>query len=121
MKLDKFIPKCGDVVWIDFDPQSGHEQSGRRPAVVLSPQKYNQKVGLAIFCPITKNIKGYPFEVIIPKTNMVSGAILADHVKNPDRRARNVEYVCKLSDKIIVDVLKKLGTLISFKTGITTE
>lgn len=60
VKSDKFIPKCGDIVWINFDPQSGHEQSGRRPALVLSPQKYNEKVGLAIFCTITKYIKGYP-------------------------------------------------------------
>ncbi|MGR3179414.1 MAG: type II toxin-antitoxin system PemK/MazF family toxin [Candidatus Anammoxibacter sp.] len=121
MKLDKFVPKCGDVVWIDLDPQSGHEQAGRRSALVLSPQKYNQKVGLAIFCPLTKHIKGYPFEVIIPETNIISGAILADHVKNLDWRARNVEFICKLPDKIIVDVLKKLGTLISFKTGITKK
>lgn len=81
VKSYKFIPKCGDIVWINFDPQSGHEQSERRPALVLSPQKYNEKVRLAIFCPITKYIKVYPFEVIIAKTNMVLGAILADHVK----------------------------------------
>ncbi len=89
--------------------------------MVLSPQKYNQKVGLAIFCPITNNIKGYPFEVIIPKGYKVSGAILSDHVKNLDWCARNVEFICKLPDKIIVDVLKKLGTLISFKTNITNK
>jgi mRNA interferase MazF len=108
---------CGDIVWINFDPQSGHEQAGRRPALVLSPQRYNQKVGLAIFCPITKNIKGYPFEVIIPKGNIISGAVLADHVKNLDWRTRNAEFICKLPDKVIVEVLKKFGTLISFKTG----
>ncbi len=117
VKPENFIPECGDIVWIDFDQQSDHEQAGRRPALVLSPQKYNQKVGLAIFCPITKNIKGYPFEVIIPKTNTVLGVILTDHVKNLDWRARNIEFICQLPDKIIIDVLKKLGTLISFKAG----
>ena len=121
VKLNEFIPKCGDIVRINFNPQSGHEQAGRRPALVLSPLKYNQKVGLAIFCPITKNIKGYPFEVLIPKGSTISGAVLADHVKNLDWRARNVEFICKLPDKVIVDVLKKLGTLISFKTGITNH
>ena len=80
-----------------------------------------KRLGLALFCPITKNIKGYPFEVIIPKTYTVSGAILADHVKNLDWRARNIEFICQLPDKIIVDVLKKLGTLISFKTSITMK
>jgi mRNA interferase MazF len=61
-----YIPQCGDAVWITLNPQAGHEQAGRRPAVVISPQDYNGKVGLAIFCPITNQIKGYPFEVRIP-------------------------------------------------------
>ena len=77
-----YVPDRGDAVWLDFDPQAGHEQAGRRPAIVLSPAGYNRKVGLAIFCPVTTRIKGYPFEVVIPEGLKISGAILADQVKN---------------------------------------
>ncbi len=115
IKTNIFAPDCGDVVWINFDPRSGHEQAGRRPALVLSPQKYNLKVGLAIFCPITKNIKGYPFEVLIPKCYKISGAILSDHVKSFDWRAREAEFICKITDKIIDEVLNKLGALLTKK------
>jgi mRNA interferase MazF len=115
VKSESYVPGCGDIVWINFDPQSGHEQAGRRPALVLSPQKYNFKVGLAIFCPITKNVKGYPFEVLVPKGVKVSGSILSDHVKNLDWRAREAEFIGKLPDNVIKDVLKKLGTLLSFQ------
>ena len=79
-----YIPKRGDVVWISFNPQAGHEQAGRRPAVILSPRAYNGKVGLAIMCPITNQSKGYPFEVALPKEAKVSGVILADQVKSLD-------------------------------------
>lgn len=82
--MDNYIPERGDVVWIDMKPQAGHEQSGRRPAVVLSPSVYNSKVGLALFCPITSQIKGYPFEVNMPKAFQVSGTILSDQVKSLD-------------------------------------
>jgi mRNA interferase MazF len=115
VKSESYVPSCGDIVWINFDPQSGHEQAGRRPALVLSPQKYNFKVGLAIFCPITKNVKGYPFEVLVPKGFKVSGSILSDHVKNLDWRARETEFIGKLPDNVIKDVLKKLGALLSFQ------
>jgi mRNA interferase MazF len=79
--MSNYIPDRGDVVWIDMYPQAGHEQAGRRPAIVLSPSSYNGKVGLALFCPVTKQIKGYPFEVIIPPGQKVTGAILSDQVK----------------------------------------
>ena len=108
-----YVPNCGDVVWITLNPQSGHEQAGRRPAIVLSPKTYNNKTGLAIFCPITSQIKGYPFEVLLPEGIPVSGAILADQVKNLDWRARNSELVCTLSDEITSEVLQKLNTLLS--------
>ena len=108
-----YVPRCGDAVWITLNPQAGHEQTGRRPAVVLSPESYNGKTGLAIFCPITSQIKGYPFEVLIPEGLPVAGAILSDQVKSLDWNARNVELVCVLPEKTISEVLQKLGTLIS--------
>jgi len=107
-----YIPERGDVVWINLNPQAGHEQTGRRPCVVLSPSSYNGRVGLAIFCPMTSQIKGYPFEVIVPEGLVVTGAILSDQVKSLDWRARNVEYCCRLPRNVITEVLKKAGTLL---------
>ena len=106
-----YIPERGDAVWLSFNPQMGHEQSGRRPAIVLSPAAYNRKVGLAIFCPITNQIKGYPFEVLIPHGLTVTGAILSDQVKSVDWRAREVELIAKLPEAVIIEVQKKLRTL----------
>ena len=108
-----YVPQCGDVVWITLNPQAGHEQAGRRPAVVLSPENYNGKIGLAILCPITNQIKGYPFEVIIPAGLPVAGAILSDQVKSLDWRARNAEFLCTLPTETISEVLQKLTTLVS--------
>jgi mRNA interferase MazF len=108
-----YVPQCGDVVWITLNPQAGYKQAGRRPAVVLSPQSYNSKTGLAIFCPITNQIKGYPFEVIIPAGLSVAGAVLSDQVKSLDWRARNAELICTLPTETISEVLQKLGTLLS--------
>jgi mRNA interferase MazF len=108
-----YVPQCGDVVRITLNPQAGHEQAGRRPAVVLSPQSYNGKTGLAILCPITNQIKGYPFEVLIPAGLSVAGAILSDQVKSLDWRARNAELVCTLPTDTISEVLQKLVTLLS--------
>ena len=106
-------PERGDVVWITLNPQVGHEQSGRRPAVVISPKSYNDKTGLAVLCPITSRVKGYPFEVLIPVGLPVMGAILSDQVKSLDWRARNVELISALPGEIISEVLEKLGTLLS--------
>lgn len=100
-------------MWITLNPQVGHEQAGRRPAVVLSPQSYNSKVGLAILCPITSQIKNYPFEVLLPAGLPVAGAILSDQVKNLDWRARNAELICTLPTETISEVLQKLVTLFS--------
>ena len=91
-----YVPQRGDVIWITLNPQAGYEQAGRRPALVLSPAAYNGKVGLAILCPLTNQIKGYPFEVLIPSGLSVTGAILADQVKNLDWRARGAELICSL-------------------------
>ena len=87
-RASAYVPDRGDLVWLDFDPQAGREQAGRRPALVLSPKAYNQKVGLALLCPITSQVKGYPFETAIPPGLKVSGVVLADHVKNMDWRVR---------------------------------
>jgi len=112
-----WVPECGDVVWITPDPpirpQSGHEQAGRRPAVILSPKSYNSKTRLAILCPITSQVKGYPFEVLLPAGLAVAGAILSDQVKSLDWRARKAELICPLPDEIISEVLQKLKTLLS--------
>lgn len=107
-----YIPDSGDIVWIMFNPQAGHEQAGHRPALVLSPRAYNEKVGLAILCPITSQVKGYPFEVLIPEGSKVKGAILSDQVKSLDWRARNAEFACKLPPENFNEVVRKLGVLI---------
>ena len=91
----------------------GHEQAGRRPALVLSPSAYNAKVELAILCPITSQIKGYPFEVLIPDGLKISGAILSDQVKSLDWKARQAEFVCKLPATTMNEVLQKLSTLLA--------
>ena len=108
-----YVPQRGDVVWITLNPQSGHEQAGRRPAVVLSRGIYNEKVELAILCPITNQIKGYPFEVLMPDGLPVNGVILADQIKSLDWRVRNAEWICTLPSRVVVEVLQKLGILLS--------
>src|SRR4051794_29648952 len=108
-----YVPDRGDAVWVMLNPQAGHEQAGRRPAVVLSPANYNGKVGLAILCPITNQIKGYPFEVVLPAGLTVTGAILSDQVKNLDWRARNATFICTLPAMTITIVLQKLNTLVA--------
>jgi mRNA interferase MazF len=112
VKVRAYVPQCGDVVWITLNPQAGREEAGRRPAVVVSPQSYNAKVGLAIFCPVTSQIKGYPFEVLIPAGLPVTRAILSDQVKSLDWRARNAELICALPARTISQVLEKLATLL---------
>ena len=107
-----YVPQCGDVVWITLNPQAGHEQTGHRPAVVLSPESYNGKVGLAVLCPITSQVKGYPFEVLIPAGLPVAGAILSDQVKSLDWRARNAELICTLPPETISEVHQKLIALL---------
>ena len=106
------MPQRGDVVWITLNPQAGHEQAARRPAVILSPAAYNDRVGLALLCPITSQIKGYPFEVVIPPGLRVSGAILADQVKSLDWQAHQVEFICALPPPAISEILQKIGALL---------
>jgi mRNA interferase MazF len=108
-----YVPDRGDAVWITLNPQAGHEQAGRRPAVILSPAAYNGRVGLAILCPITNQVKGYPFEVMIPSSLAITGAILSDQVKSLDWCVRNAIFICALPSTIIAEVLQKLNTLVS--------
>jgi mRNA interferase MazF len=107
-----YVPTRGDAVWINFNPQAGHEQAGRRPAIVLSPQSYNGKVGLCLLCPITNKAKGYPFEVSIPANSGVTGVVLSDQAKSLDWRVRNAEFITNLPEAVTNEVLKKLKTLL---------
>ncbi|MHC5612024.1 MAG: endoribonuclease MazF [Nostoc sp.] len=106
-----YIPKQGDIIWINFTPQIGHEQAGRRPALVISPLKYNRRVGLALVCPITTKVKGYPFEVPVSEGLAVSGVVLADQVKSFDWQERKAEFACKAPDEVTVEVITLLRTL----------
>lgn len=107
-----YCPKRGDAVWISFDLQAGHEQAGHRPALVLSPESYNRKVGLALLCPITNQVKGYPFEVSVPVSLKVSGVVLSDQVKSMDWKARGASLICPLPETTVHQVLNKVGTLL---------
>ena len=109
---DSYCPKRGDIVWLTFTPQAGHEQAGHRPALILSPESYNKKVGLALVCPITAQVKGYPFEVPIPTGLAVSGVVLADQVKSLDWKARRARFCCTVPAVTISEVLRKLAPLI---------
>lgn len=107
-----YYPNRGDVVWLDFDPQTGHEQSGRRPALVLSPAEYNRKIGLMICCPITSAVKNYPFEVALTGLS-VQGVVLSDQIKSLDWVARKAECQERASSAIVKEVLAKAMSLIS--------
>jgi mRNA interferase MazF len=105
-------PDRGDIVWIDFNPQMGREQAGRRPALVISPRRYNAQVGLALVCPITRQQKGYPFEVSLPEDDEVQGVVLADHIKSLDWKRRFAEPAGHTSRDVVQEVLEKLKTLL---------
>jgi len=110
VKSKVFVPHRGDIVWLNFDPQKGHEQKGKRPAIVLSPKEYNEKVGLALFCPITSKIKDYPFEVKVD--GEISGAILCDQIKSLDWRQRNAQFIMKASNQILKEVQQNIHMLL---------
>lgn len=105
-------PQQSDIVWLDFNPQVGREQANRRPALILSPSEYNRKVRLVLVCPITKQVKGYPFEVTLPDGLAVSGVVLADQVKSFDWQLRNAEFICKAPDVVIREVVAKIKSLL---------
>ena len=107
-----YIPKRGDLVWLQFHPQAGHEQMGRRPAVVLSPESYNRKTSLALFCPVTSHAKGYPFETALPPGIAVRGVALCDQIKSLDWSARHAEFIGELPEEILDDILGKALALL---------
>ena len=110
--LKAYVPSRGDIVWLEFNPQAGHEQSGRRPALVVSPKAYNQKVGLALFCPITSQVKGYPFEVILQDEASITGVILSDQIKSLDWRVRNAERIASVPKDVFEEVLAKIFSIL---------
>jgi mRNA interferase MazF len=109
----EYVPQRGDVVWVTLTPQAGHEQAGRRPALVLSSEAYNERAGLALLCPLTSRVKGYPFEVPVPPGLPVAGVVLADQVRSLDWRVRKAERLCTLPAPTVDQVLQRLGTLLS--------
>lgn len=108
-----YVPDRGDVVWIDFDPQAGHEQGGRRPAIVLSPRSYNRPSGLGLFCPVTSRGKGYPFEVPLPDISPVTGVVLVDQVRNLDWRSRRAAFIGALKEDVLVELMERLRPLLA--------
>ncbi|MEJ5188860.1 MAG: endoribonuclease MazF [Breznakiellaceae bacterium] len=109
--VKKYVPDQGDIVWLDFNPQQGHEQKGRRPALVLSFKEYNEKIGLAIFCPITSKIKGYPFEVEV-MGEKIKGCVLSDQIKSLDWTIRNIEYIEKIKNEKLEEVINTVLLII---------
>ena len=107
-----YVPDRGDIVWLQFDPQAGHEQAGRRPAFVVSPRAYNRKVGLALFCPISSRVKGYPFEVALSEGGKVDGVILSDQMKTLDWRARKASRIERVTDDVVQEVTGRILTLV---------
>lgn len=108
----RYIPRRGDVVWLHFNPQAGHEQAGRRAAVVLSPESYNQKTSLGLFCPVTSQVKGYPFETPMPSGLPIHGVALCDQIKSLDWTARKAEFICALPEETLDDIMGKALALL---------
>jgi len=111
MVKKEYIPQRGDIVWLNFNPQAGHEQKGKRPAVVISPKEYNEKTGLGLFCPITSKIKDYPFEVKI-KNKEINGVVLSDQIKSLDWKTRKIEFITKITPEKIKEIIDKIEALL---------
>ena len=112
VKSQSWIPDRGDLVWLTFVPQAGREQSGRRPALVLSPAPYNGRTNLAVVCPITSHVKGYPFEVSLPPGGPIEGCVLADHLKNVDWNARQAKLIGRARSDLLTHVLERISALL---------
>ena len=108
----KYVPDRGHIVWLAFSPQAGHEQAGHRPALVLSPQAYNEETGMGLFCPITSKVKGYPFEVVLPPEGDVTGVVLADQIRSLDWQARRARYATDAPPQVVSEVRGKLAVLL---------
>lgn len=107
-----YIPERGDIIWLNFSPQAGHEQAGRRPALVLSPKAYNRKTGQCLVCPITSQVKGYAFEFPLPASCSITGVVLVDQVKNQDWVSRNAEKATKISHEDLNPICDIIDALI---------
>jgi mRNA interferase MazF len=108
----QYVPERGEIVWLEFNPQAGHEQAGRRPALVISPGSYNRRVGLALFCPVTSQVKGYPFEVVLPPGLELQGAILSDQVKSLDWRVRRARRICRIPPAVLDETVGRILALV---------
>jgi mRNA interferase MazF len=111
MVKKKYIPERGDIVWLNFNPGSGHEQKGKRPAIAISPKNYNEKTGLGIFCPIKSKIKDYPFEVKIANKK-INGVVLSDQIKSLDWGSREIEFITKESSEKLDEIINKISVLL---------
>ena len=107
-----YVPCRGDLVWLQFNPQAGHEQAGHRPALVVSPLSYNRRVGLAICCPVTSQVKGYPFEVLLPQGLRVDGAILSDQIESLDWRVRKAKRIGTVPADVLQETIGKILALV---------
>jgi len=114
MVKKKYTPERGDVVWINFNPQSGHEQKGRKPAVVISPREYNEKTGSGLFCPVTGRIKNYPFEVKITNEK-INSVVLSDQIKSLDWKTREIEFITEITSEEIGEIINKISVLLMNK------
>ncbi len=112
MPATSYLPERGDAIWLEFNPQAGREQAGRRPALVLSPSSYNRKSGLALVCPITSQVKGYPFESAMPRGLSIQGVVLADQIRSLDWRRRRAKFILRVPDVVLQDVTAKISVLV---------
>ena len=112
MKSGRYIPERGDIVWLNFNPQAGHEQRGKRPALIISPKIYNEKTSLSIYLPITSKVKGYPFEVPLSSKLPIQGVVLSNQIKSLDFTVREISFICKADDNLIQIVQKNILALV---------
>jgi mRNA interferase MazF len=115
--VTNYVPEIGDIVWVNFSPQAGREQAGHRPALVLSDTVYNRKTGLIVACPITNQPKGYVFEVPLPRDAKIQGAILVDHIRNLDWRARGANHAERASPQTMREVRNRLAKLLHIRSS----
>ncbi len=115
--MARWVPSRGDAVWISLSPPAGHEQAGRRPALIASPTSYNRKAGLALLWPITSQRKGYPFEVSLPPDLGVAGVVLSDQLKSLDWRVRRATFICRVPPAVVREALDRVGVLLDVGEG----
>jgi mRNA interferase MazF len=114
-KSGDYCPDAGDIIWIDLDPTVGHEQSGRRPAIVVSPRSYNAVAGLCVICPITSRVRGYPFEAVLPEGASVRGVVLADQPRSISWEKRPIALAGQAPDALLTEVRERLAALLGIE------